>query len=168
MSRAQLIDVFGGAGKYVSTAQRSTFGQRGRHGRGDLKLVLTGALQRVAKRRRPSLRRVRVDLNRGRRIRLDVTPVGQPATDLKYLLRFQELDAPSAGGRWYTGVHGSRRGLSKSSAGPGAELNYSRKTCKATIEELETSNEELQATNEELVASNEELQSTNEELHSCQ
>jgi two-component system, chemotaxis family, CheB/CheR fusion protein len=44
------------------------------------------------------------------------------------------------------------------------ELQYSRETLQATIEELETSNEELQATNEELLAANEELQSTNEEL----
>lgn len=46
------------------------------------------------------------------------------------------------------------------------ELDYSRQSLQATVEELETSNEELQSTNEELIASNEELQSTNEELHS--
>lgn len=46
------------------------------------------------------------------------------------------------------------------------ELQYTRESLQATIEELETSNEELQATNEELVALNEELQATNEELQS--
>ncbi len=44
------------------------------------------------------------------------------------------------------------------------ELQYTRETLQAALEEVETSNEELQATNEELLASNEELQSTNEEL----
>lgn len=44
------------------------------------------------------------------------------------------------------------------------ELQQSRESLQATIEELETINEELQATNEELLASNEELQSTNEEF----
>jgi two-component system CheB/CheR fusion protein len=47
-----------------------------------------------------------------------------------------------------------------------AELRRTKESLQATIEELETSNEELQATNEELLASNEELQSTNEELQS--
>ena len=46
------------------------------------------------------------------------------------------------------------------------ELRYTKENLQATVEEMETTNEELQATNEELVASNEELQSTNEELHS--
>ncbi|MDX2255443.1 MAG: chemotaxis protein CheB [Pseudanabaenaceae cyanobacterium bins.39] len=46
------------------------------------------------------------------------------------------------------------------------ELQLSRESLKATIEDLETLNEELQATNEELLASNEELQSTNEEYQS--
>ncbi len=46
------------------------------------------------------------------------------------------------------------------------ELQYTKESLQATIEELETSNEELQATNEELLSSNEELQSTNEELQS--
>ncbi len=46
------------------------------------------------------------------------------------------------------------------------DLQHTRESLQATIEELETSNEELQATNEELLSSNEELQSTNEELQS--
>jgi len=46
------------------------------------------------------------------------------------------------------------------------DLQFSRESLQATVEELEASNEELQATNEELLASNEELQSTNEELQS--
>jgi diguanylate cyclase (GGDEF)-like protein/PAS domain S-box-containing protein len=47
------------------------------------------------------------------------------------------------------------------------ELQLSRESLQATLEEVETANEELQSTNEELLASNEELQSTNEELHSA-
>jgi len=47
-----------------------------------------------------------------------------------------------------------------------ADLNYTRESLQAAIEEQETSNEELNASNEELIAANEELQSTNEELSS--
>ena len=47
-----------------------------------------------------------------------------------------------------------------------AELGYTKQSLQATTEQLEASNEELQAANEELLASNEELQSTNEELQS--
>jgi len=46
------------------------------------------------------------------------------------------------------------------------QVQHTKESLNAAVEELETSNEELQATNEELLASNEELQSTNEELHS--
>jgi PAS domain S-box-containing protein len=46
------------------------------------------------------------------------------------------------------------------------ELQQSRASLQATIEELETINEAQQATNEEMLAANEELQSTNEEFHS--
>ena len=44
------------------------------------------------------------------------------------------------------------------------ELESTRETLQATIEELETANEELQAMNEEMMASTEELQASNEEL----
>lgn len=46
------------------------------------------------------------------------------------------------------------------------ELEFTRESLQASLEEVETTNEELQSTNEELIASNEELQSTNEELSS--
>jgi len=46
------------------------------------------------------------------------------------------------------------------------ELQTSRESHQATIEELESSNEELKSTNEEIQSANEELQSTNEELES--
>lgn len=46
------------------------------------------------------------------------------------------------------------------------ELQRTRESQQAIIEELETVNEEQQASNEEMIASNEELQSTNEELQS--
>ncbi len=44
------------------------------------------------------------------------------------------------------------------------ELQYTKESHQATIEELETANEELKSTNEELQSTNEELQSANEEL----
>ncbi|MBK06828.1 MAG: histidine kinase [Deltaproteobacteria bacterium] len=47
-----------------------------------------------------------------------------------------------------------------------AELEDSRLSLQATIEQIESSNEEMQVSNEELLATNEELQSTNEELQS--
>ena len=46
------------------------------------------------------------------------------------------------------------------------ELQITRESHQATVEELESANEELQSTNEELQSANEELQSTNEELES--
>ena len=46
------------------------------------------------------------------------------------------------------------------------ELEFTRESLQASLQEVETTNEELQSTNEELIASNEELQSTNEELSS--
>jgi len=46
------------------------------------------------------------------------------------------------------------------------ELNETKLSLQATIEELETTNEELQSANEEMISSNEELQSSNEELQS--
>jgi two-component system CheB/CheR fusion protein len=46
------------------------------------------------------------------------------------------------------------------------ELQVTRDSLYAAIEQLESTNEELQASNEELMAANEEMQSTNEELQS--
>lgn len=46
------------------------------------------------------------------------------------------------------------------------ELEFTRESLQASLQEVESTNEELQSTNEELIASNEELQSTNEELSS--
>ncbi len=46
------------------------------------------------------------------------------------------------------------------------ELLFTKKSLRATIEELETSNEELKSTNEELQSSNEELETSKEEMQS--
>ncbi len=48
-----------------------------------------------------------------------------------------------------------------------AELNSTRHSLQAVVEELEQTNEALQSSNEELQSSNEELQATNEELQTA-
>jgi two-component system CheB/CheR fusion protein len=133
----------------------------------ELRMALTGALQRAFKETRPIVYKgLRVRLPEGERlVTLTVKPVPNRRAGTVHALVCLEDQAPPApppaAQEIDLGRASQEHMLSLES-----ELRYTRENLQATIEELETSNEELQATNEELLASNEELQSTNEELHS--
>lgn len=135
----------------------------------ELKLALSGALQRAAKEQQPvSFTGIRVQTADGRtqQIRLSVEPLcGRTAGAMYFLISLDELAPPPQVATAATAVDmgaASRERISSLED----ELRHAKENLQATIEEMETTNEELQATNEELLASNEELQSTNEELHS--
>lgn len=166
--RRELVHTFGGAGKFLTP----------RDGRPsldvldlvhkDLKLPLTGGLQRAAKEMSPvTYTGLRVQTNDGsQQIKLSVKPIpGRAGESAFMLVSLEPLAAPAA-----PAVDDKHFDVGQVSQDQlhslEAELQYTKENLQATVEEMETSNEELQATNEELVASNEELQSTNEELHS--
>lgn len=165
--RRELIHAFRGAGQFL----------RVRDGRPsldildlvepDLKLALTGAMQRALKEGKPVVYKgVKITTETGQiSVRLSVRPIHNPTTSGRHMLiSFEDseevVEKPQESAIQLDQL--SQEHLSTLEA----ELRYTKENLQATIEELETSNEELQATNEELVASNEELQSTNEELQS--
>jgi two-component system CheB/CheR fusion protein len=162
----EVIHMFGGVGKYLSLADGRPTSNLLELVSGDLKLTLTGALQRVTKSGEAvSYKRVRVQSDSGEKfVQLDVSPLRKRGSGMKYVFTFQELDTPD------NQAEPESMDLDEVSRNQildlEQELRYTKENLQATVEELETSNEELQATNEELVASNEELQSTNEELQS--
>jgi two-component system CheB/CheR fusion protein len=167
--RRELVQTFGGASAYL------------RHKEGpysadvldmvdpDLRMALTGALQRAIKESRPvAYKRVRVapPAAEERLVNVTVEPVPTVRSGAAYaLISLEEIDRkpePASPAEEVALDQASREQVLSLEA----ELRFTKENLQATIEELETSNEELQATNEELVAANEELQSTNEELHS--
>jgi two-component system CheB/CheR fusion protein len=165
--RRELIHAFRGAGRFL----------RVRDGRPsldvldlvdpELKLALTGALQRALKEMKPVVYRgVKVTTDTGTiTVRLTVRPIHNQATSARHVLISFEDTEEVIEKRPETSIDLDQ--VSKEQLHTlESELRYTKENLQATIEELETSNEELQATNEELVASNEELQSTNEELQS--
>ena len=162
-----VLHIFAGAGEFLSYRDGRTSHNLLEMLDGDLKLAVAGGLQRVIKEGKPvSSPRVVIPGPPQRYLRIDISPFRKRGLHPKYLITFEELEAPQepssdnleplkldeASRSWLTELE--------------QELRYTKENLQSTIEELETSNEELQATNEELVASNEELQSTNEELHS--
>jgi two-component system CheB/CheR fusion protein len=161
-----LVQSFGGASRYL----------RHRDGRvstdlldmvdTDLRMALSGALQRAYKDETPVVYRgLRVNTADGQRIvNITVKPIRNRRSSRLYsLVSIEELiDSVRPNAREVDFRQASDEQMQTMET----ELRYTKENLQATIEELETSNEELQATNEELVASNEELQSTNEELHS--
>ena len=164
----EIIHLFGGAGQFLSLSDGRLSANLLDMVDDDLKLALTGGLQRVAK-TGESVRygRVRIRTANGeKQMRVDVSPRQRKGLSPIYLITFEELELLT------DSLHDVPRSIDLDEASRHQlqdmeqELQHTKENLQATIEELETSNEELQATNEELVASNEELQSTNEELHS--
>ena len=165
----QVLQMFGGAGNYLSIGDGRLSMNLLEMVDGDLKLALAGGMQRVIKSGKPvSYQRVRTkSSSKEKLIRLGIWPLRLSGAERKYLVTFEELDqafeeVTSDGLESLDLDEVSKNQFREMEQ----ELRYTKENLQATIEELETSNEELQATNEELVASNEELQSTNEELHS--
>jgi two-component system CheB/CheR fusion protein len=166
--RRELVHAFAGATRYLKVKEGrpsndvlDMFGP-------DLKIAVTGAMQRAIK------ERTAVTYNglslivdgEPRPHRLLVKPMSSAGAPHQHVLI--TIDPLGAGQR--PAEKQSELDLSAVSRDQvgslESELRRTKESLQATIEELETSNEELQATNEELLASNEELQSTNEELQS--
>ncbi len=162
-----ILQMFGGAGKYLRFADgRMTAGLLDL-AEDELKLALTGALQRVAKEGQSvTFNRIRIPSRDGDEyVNLTITPLCRRGSSPKYIITFRPLTVPVETQDPVASVDFSQ--VTRDQVQDlEVELRYTKESLQATVEELETSNEELQATNEELVASNEELQSTNEELHS--
>jgi len=166
--RRELVHAFAGANRYLKVREGRPSTDLLEMIGPDLKMAVTGAIQRALKEHTT----VRYDglslLVDGKEMphRLLVKPVSGGASASQHVLitiNPLELDGrppPSQSELDLSEVSRDQLGSLE------AELRRTKESLQATIEELETSNEELQATNEELLASNEELQSTNEELQS--
>lgn len=167
-SQRELIHTFAGAGRYLRVPDGRPSSDLLDMVDHDLRLAISGALQRAAKESAPVgyggvLRHAGGDEER---LRVSVRPFAVRGTGETYFLISLEPEQRSRlsaepVGDLNVGAASELRLVELED-----ELRYTKENLQATVEEMETSNEELQATNEELVASNEELQSTNEELHS--
>ncbi len=166
--RREVVHCFGGASQHL----------RPRDGRfsadvldmvdSELRVALSGALQRVFKEMAPvAYKGLRLSGNGGSvQINLTVKPITNRRSGVHHaLICLEEAGTASPPTRPAEEIN-LDQASKEQVLSLETELRYTRENLQATIEELETSNEELQATNEELVAANEELQSTNEELHS--
>ena len=131
-----------------------------------LRLDLSSALRKVAKRRKPvRYEKISVQMNGDTQlINLTVKPVAEFAGQGAAMLVVFEDIAPDEEAE--SEVFPSQPAVAATSrvADLERELRSNREYLQTTIEELETSNEELKSANEELQSANEELQSTNEEL----
>ncbi len=169
----QVMHVFGKAGKYFRTLTGRIHQDVFEFFEGNLKMALTGALQKAGKESETVTYRgiPTTEEKNAERVNLRVEPVRIKGDHFTYFLIVLEpcmipaepaAETDSTEDKPFDADDVSRDRIQQLEQ----ELHYSREHLQSTIEELETSNEELQATNEELLASNEELQSTNEELHS--
>ncbi len=164
----RLVHSFAGAGKFLAIPDGRSSSDILDLVESDIRLALSGALQRAANKGDPVIYGGLVAKSGydEEQLRLSVRPIKIQSTDETYFLISLETlgrKPPTIeSARDFDIEEVSRERLEEVEA----ELCYTKENLQATIEEMETTNEELQATNEELVASNEELQSTNEELHS--
>jgi two-component system CheB/CheR fusion protein len=166
--RRELVHAFSGASRYLKVKEGRPSNDLLEMVAPDLKLAMTGAMQRALKERTTVTYNGLTLLVDGvpQPHRLLVKPVAIAGTSVQHVL--VTIDPIAAADR----PAGNQSELDLSAVSRDqvgsleAELRRTKESLQATIEELETSNEELQATNEELLASNEELQSTNEELQS--
>jgi two-component system, chemotaxis family, CheB/CheR fusion protein len=161
-----LVQAFGGASRFLRVRDGRVSNDLLDMVDTDLRMALSGALQRVARSATPIVYKgLRVNPVDGQRlVNIVVQPIRNRRSSRLYALISLEEIAETA--RPDATEIDFRQASDEQLRSLESELSYTKENLQATIEELETSNEELQATNEELVASNEELQSTNEELHS--
>jgi two-component system, chemotaxis family, CheB/CheR fusion protein len=167
--RRELVHAFAGASRYLRRKDGRPSSDLLDMLAPDLRMAVTGAMQRVFKERTPIAYNgllLRMDDGSEQPHRLLVRPIvmtGAPPNHA--LITLEPIGEPLRPAPVQTEVDAGE--LSKDQVGSlETELRRTKEILQATIEELETSNEELQAANEELLASNEELQSTNEELQS--
>jgi two-component system CheB/CheR fusion protein len=169
--RRELVHAFSGASRYLKVKEGRPSNDVLDMVGPDLKMVVTGAIQRATKERAAiTYNGLRLQVGGVERLhRLLVKPVEAAGGQLGHvLITIDPLDEPETqAGAVPRQSELDLSAVSRDQVGSlEAELRRTKESLQATIEELETSNEELQATNEELLASNEELQSTNEELQS--
>lgn len=167
-SKRELVHTFGGAGRFVTPPDGRISQDVLDMVHKELKLVLTGAIQRASKEMVPVIYTgVHIEFAEGvEELKVRVSPISTRDSSQPYMLISLESVAKQSARHDQQEQVDMRRASENQMRSLEIELRYTKENLQATIEELETSNEELQATNEELVASNEELQSTNEELHS--
>jgi two-component system, chemotaxis family, CheB/CheR fusion protein len=166
--RRELIHAFSGASRYLKVREGRPSNDVLDMVDPDLKMAMTGAMQRALKDQTAVAYNGLSLLRDGKPVphRLLVKPVSSSGAQQRHLLI--TIDPVEGGDRQPPSQSElDMNAVSRDQLGSlEAELRRTKESLQATIEELETSNEELQATNEELLASNEELQSTNEELQS--
>ncbi len=166
--RHELIHTFSGAGQFLKVPDGRTSTSLLEMIHDDLRVVITGALQRIVAEGKPITFSgiPHESVNGPMRLSVGVRSMSvQGSADPVYLITVEpEARQPEAADEVsQLDVDAtSRQRLEEVED----ELRYTKENLQAIVEEMEATNEELQATNEELVASNEELQSTNEELHS--
>jgi two-component system CheB/CheR fusion protein len=168
-ARRNLVHTFGGASRFLGVPEGRATNDAVEMLRDDLRVAVTGALQRVFSEHEPiRYRALRVEVD-GKPLLVDVTvrEIRNPRTSEPLaLVSLEEHQAPPETAEPATPSVPADQLSRDQVHALEVELRHAKENLQTTIEELETSNEELQATNEELVASNEELQTTNEELHS--
>ena len=169
-ARRNLVHTFGGASRFLSVPEGRATTDAVELLKDDLRVAVTGALQRVFTEHQPiKYRSLRVDVG-GAPVLVDLTvrEVRNRRTSEAFaLVTFEERGGSSEEATSRPPATVPEDQLSRDQiVALETELRQTKENLQTTVEELETSNEELQATNEELVASNEELQTTNEELHS--
>jgi two-component system, chemotaxis family, CheB/CheR fusion protein len=137
----------------------------------DLRTAIHKALKQFAPARKESVLR---NKSGSRPVSIQVVPFKvAPSSDVWLLILFEELkrsaqsdqersDSPQ--GRSLTRDTGRR---DPEIVRLRAELDATKESLQAIIEEQEATNEELKSTNEEIESSNEELQSTNEEMETA-
>lgn len=164
----EVVHVFGQAADYLQFKPGRTSTKVLDLFSADLRTVVSGAIHRASKEKKPvSYTGVGFQNNgASHQLKLGVLPLAKRATEPIFLLiTLEPVETPTAISQDPEAIDIGE--VSRERIGQlESDLRRSRESLQSTIEELETSNEELHATNEELVASNEELQSTNEELHS--
>lgn len=163
-----VIQIFAGAGKYLSHNDGRLSTSLLDLVDGDLRLALAGGIQRVSQNRK-SVRYRNVlakTVEEEIPLNIQISLLDEDAPIPHFLVNFEEAQISTVEENYQTENLDVEEVTRNRILDLEQEVRYTKENLQATIEELETSNEELQATNEEMVASNEELQSTNEELHS--
>ncbi len=102
-----------------------------------------------------------------RQANLQVIPFRGGVSDRLFLIIFEEVPISEMKGGKGGGKARGDQGSDREALRLRDELNSTKESLQAIIEEQEATNEELKSANEEIQSSNEELQSTNEELETA-
>jgi two-component system CheB/CheR fusion protein len=127
--------------------------------RKSLRPILRSIMSRAMARKKPRAVSERVPASDKSDVELEisVSPLGQGAKPIYYLISFSERSGRETTAPAAQGATASRQRLAR-------ERQQTRDELQNTIDELQASNKEMKAAHEETISVNEELQSTNEEL----